>query len=169
LHRQRCESNAKEGTMQVREIMTASVVSCREDETLADAARLMAELDIGCVPVTAGAGSRRLVGIVTDRDVCLAGYHTGKPLSEIRVRDAMTEPVRTCSPDASVSEAEYVMRDAQVRRLPVVDERGLMVGILSLTDLAREAQHERRLNVPPLSRLEIGATLGAICTPRTSK
>jgi CBS domain-containing protein len=58
------------------------------------------------------------------------------------------------------------MRDARVRRLPVVDERGALVGLVSLADLAREAEHERRLSQPPLSRIEIGATLAAICAPR---
>ena len=78
----------------------------------------------------------------------------------------MTAPVRTCSEDASAGEAEYVMRDAGVRRLPVVDERGDLVGIVSLADLAREAEHERRLSKPEVDRIEIGATLAAICVPR---
>jgi len=152
--------------MNVLEIMTRDVASCRETDALAEAARLMAELDCGCIPVTADAVSRKVIGIVTDRDICLASYRTGKPLSELRVRDAMATPVRTCAADASAAEAEYVMRDAQVRRLPVVDERGALVGIVSLADLAREAEHERRLSNPPLSRIEIGATLAAICAPR---
>ena len=152
--------------MQVAEIMTSDVASCRATDTLAEAVRLMAELDCGCIPVTADPSSRRVVGIVTDRDICLASYRLGKPFDELRVRDAMTQPVRTCSPEASASEAEYVMRDARVRRLPVVDAQGAMVGIISLTDLAREAQHERKLQRPDVTRLEIGAALAEICTPR---
>jgi CBS domain-containing protein len=151
--------------MQVCEIMTKKVASCRETETLAEAARLMAELDCGSIPVTAS-DSRRIVGIVTDRDICLTSYRLGKGLDEIGVRDAMTQPVRTCAPEASASEAEYVMRDARVRRLPVVDDQSQLVGILSLSDLARESQHERKLQRPDVTRLEIGATLAAICTPR---
>jgi CBS domain-containing protein len=153
--------------MYVSEIMTSKVASCVETETLADAARLMAEVDCGAIPVLAGSGDR-LVGIVTDRDVCMAAYRTGKPIAEIRVRDAMTGSVRTCRGDASAGEAEYVMRDAGVRRLPVVDERGALIGILSLADLAREAQHERHLTQPAVDRIEIGATLAAICAPRTN-
>lgn len=152
--------------MYVSEIMTRKVASCVETDTLADAARLMAEVDCGAVPVVAQAASRRLIGIVTDRDICMTAYRTGKPLGEIRVHDAMTAPARTCSADASASEAEYVMRDAGVRRLPVVDEHGTLIGLLSLADLAREAEHERRLSQPAVSRLEIGATLAAICAPR---
>jgi CBS domain-containing protein len=152
--------------MQVAEIMTRDVASCRETDTLAEAVRLMAELDCGSIPVTAGPTSRAVIGIVTDRDACLASYRLAKPLAELCVRDAMSQPVRTCAPEASASEAEYVMRDARVRRLPVVDERGLLVGIVSLTDLARESQHERKLQRPDVTRLEIGATLAEICTPR---
>lgn len=152
--------------MNVHQIMTRKVASCVETDALADAVRLMVDADCGAVPVVAQADSRQLVGIVTDRDICLAAYRIGKPLAEIPVRDAMTAPVRTCSADASAGEAEYVMRDAGVRRLPVVDERAALVGLVSLADLAREAEHERRLAKPEVDRIEIGATLAAICAPR---
>lgn len=152
--------------MQISEIMTREVASCSERDTLADAARLMAEVDCGVIPVI-GPG-RQPLGVVTDRDICMTAYRIGKPLAEIRVRDAMTSPARTCSADASTSEVEYVMRDAGVRRLPVVDESGALVGIVSLADLALEAQHERRLSKPALDRIEIGATLAAICAPKTA-
>jgi CBS domain-containing protein len=151
--------------MQVSAIMTRDVASCRETDTLAEAVRLMADRDCGSLPVIAGPASRRVVGIVTDRDICLTSYRLGKPLTDLCVRDAMTQPVRTCSPEASASEAEYVMRDARVRRLPVVDDQGQLVGIVSLTDLAREAQHERRLQRPDVTRLDVGVTLAEICTP----
>jgi CBS domain-containing protein len=152
--------------MRVFEIMTRKVATCAESDTLADAARLMAEADCGVIPVVGSAPSQP-VGVVTDRDICMAAYRFGKRLTEIRVRDAMTAPVRTCNVDASASEAEYVMRDAGVRRLPVVDDRGTLVGIVSLADLALEAQHERRLSRPTLEEIEIGDTLAVICKPRT--
>ena len=154
--------------MRVSEIMTTEVASCRETETLAEAVRLMAELDCGCLPVTADS-SARVVGIVTDRDICLASYRLEKPLAELYVRDSMTQPVRTCAPEDSATEAEHVMRDARLRLLPVLDDRGGLVGIVSLTDLAREAQHERKLQRPDVTRLEIGATLAEICTPRPQR
>ena len=152
--------------MRISEIMTRRVATCSETDTLADATRLMAEADCGVIPVVGSA--RQPVGVVTDRDICMTAYRVGKPLAEIRVRDAMTAAVRTCSADATTSEAEYVMRDAGVRRLPVVDEGGALVGIISLADLAIEAQHERRLANPALGRIEIGATLAEICAPRPS-
>lgn len=152
--------------MRVGEIMTDAVRVCRDTDDLAEVACSMERLDFGCVPVTEDGG--RVIGIVTDRDICLAACRSGKPLAELRVRDAMTKPVRTCSPDASPAEAEFLMREAQVRRLPVVDESGALVGILSLADLAREAEHERRLRHQEISRIEIGTTLAAICRPRTA-
>jgi len=151
--------------MYVSEIMSTKVASCVETDTLADVARLMVEADCGAIPVVAQRVSPRPIGIVTDRDICLAAYRTGKSLGEIRVHDAMTGEVRTCRGDATTGEAEYVMRDARVRRLPVVDERGALIGILSLADLAREAEHERRLSRPEVDRIEIGAALAAICAP----
>jgi CBS domain-containing protein len=150
--------------MRVGEIMTTDVTTCLETDDLAEVVRRMERLDCGCLPVTAD--GRQVVGIVTDRDVCLAGCRAGKSLGELRVGEAMTRPVRTCSADASVGEAEYVMRQAQVRRLPVVDDRGSLVGILSLADLAREAEHERRLRQQEVSRVDVGGTLAAICRPR---
>lgn len=154
--------------MKVEEMMTVDVVDCRETDSLAQAVRAMEERDCGCVPVTSADGSRRLVGIITDRDVCLASYRADKPLSELRVRDAMTEDVSSCLADASLGEAEAVMRGARVRRVPVVDDQGILVGILSLADLAQEAEHERRLLHPSLGREEIGNTLAVICTPRSA-
>jgi CBS domain-containing protein len=150
--------------MRVSELMAKKVASCSERDTLADAARMMAEVDCGVIPVVGPA--REPIGIVTDRDICLAACRIGKPLTEILVRVAMTAPVRTCSADATTSEAEYVMREARVRRLPVVDAGGALVGVVSLADLALEAKHERRLSVPALDQIEIGATLAAICSPR---
>jgi CBS domain-containing protein len=150
--------------MRVSEIMTGDVSVCRETDDLAGVARRMEQQDCGCLPVTSD--GRRLVGIVSDRDICLLAGRTGKPLTELHVADAMSSPVRTCSADASLAEAEYVMREAQVRRLPVVDESGALVGILALADLAREAEHERKLRHPEVSRIEIGTTLAAISQPR---
>jgi CBS domain-containing protein len=150
--------------MRVGDIMTTDVAVCRETDALAEVARQMERHDCGCLPVTAEDG--RVVGVVTDRDICLAAGRKDEPLSALHVGDAMSKPARICGPDASLAEAEYVMREAQVRRLPVVDERGALVGILALADLAREAERERRLRHQEVSRPEIGATLAAICQPR---
>jgi CBS-domain-containing membrane protein len=80
-----------------------------------------------------------LTGIVTDRDICMAALMTGLPLGLIRVREVMTVDVFTCDPDDEISAAHALMREQQVRRLPVVDKEEQVVGIVSLNDLANEA------------------------------
>lgn len=121
--------------MLVRERMTTDVKSCRASDSLADAAKLLWEQDCGCVPVTDEHGLVR--GMLTDRDICMAAYTTGKRLGELKVGDTMANQVAVARPGQSVHEAEMVMRARGVRRLPVVDEQRRLVGILSCNDLCR--------------------------------
>ncbi len=146
--------------MRVHEIMTREVKRCRADESLAAAARIMWENDCGCVPVVDG--DERVIGIVTDRDVCMAAYTQGKAPSEITVDAAMAHAVATCAPDDPVDDAERTMQRRQVRRLPVVDGAGRLVGILSLNDLARFARAEG----DGLSAIAVEQTLAAVCAGR---
>lgn len=149
--------------MRVSEIMTKSVKSCSVNDTLQRAAQLMWENDCGCVPVTDVDGS--VVGILTDRDVCMAGYTQGKPFAEIPVSIAMARSVHTVSEDDPVESAEALMRDKQVRRVPVLDGGNRLRGILSLNDLARQTQraHGRRSN--GIGADAIAQTLAAIGEP----
>ena len=149
--------------MKVRDLMTHEVATVRPEHTLARAARLMQERDCGCVAVTDEAS--RVVGILTDRDVCLAALDRDRALSKIAVADAMTSEVVACSPDDDVPATEKRMGLHQVRRVPVVDARGDLVGILSLDDLARESCREADLIVPPVSEKGVGRTLGQISRP----
>src|SRR5687767_6270452 len=123
--------------MKVENVMSTDVRICGPDETLQVAARLLWEFDIGCVPVVDGAG--RVVGIVTVGGVCLAAFHHDERLSDLRVAEAMSVEVFSVLPSDSLEIAEQVMRDGQVRRLPVVDARGELRGILSMNDLVRAA------------------------------
>ena len=91
--------------MQVFKIMTTKVASRVESDTLGDAARLMAEVDCWLHPGGRAGCSRRLVGVVTDRDIAMTAYRTGKPAPEILVRDAITAPAEL-SEDASAAEAD---------------------------------------------------------------
>jgi CBS domain-containing protein len=154
--------------MQVDNLMTRQVHCCRTDETLQRAAQLLWDHDCGCLPACdeLHQGTPRVVGIITDRDICMCALFTGKPLSELRVRDAMTRQVLSCRPHQSLMEAEGVMRGAQIRRLPVVDEHGGVLGMLSLADLARQALRDTHSSLgQDVSQSEIGDTLGAICMP----
>ncbi len=144
--------------MKVHEVMAKTVWTCRADEPMSNAARLMWDHDIGAVPILDTAGN--LVGIVTDRDLCMGAYFTGQPLAAIPVERAMSRLVFTVEPDQAAEKAEALMRSKRVHRLPVV-ERGKLVGMVSLGDFARAAQTLRTI---PAS--EVNATLAAIVEPR---
>lgn len=125
-----------EGQLGVRSIMTDAVVTCSPDEPLNAAARHMWEHDCGAVPVVADG---KLVGIITDRDICMAAYTQGRPLSGIAIKDVMARHVHVCRPEDSLERAASLMADARVRRLPVVDGQHRLVGIISMADIARGA------------------------------
>lgn len=120
--------------MKVSELMTHNVQSCSLDATAADAARAMWDFDIGCVPVVDAGGT--VIGMVTDRDVCMGAYTQGKPPGAIPITEIMSTAVACCHPDDTLASAEQTMRERQVRRLPVVDGANKLVGLLSLNDLA---------------------------------
>lgn len=121
----------------VRAFMSDVVYSCSPEQALNVAAQLMWEHDCGAVPVVAEQG--KLVGIITDRDICMAAYTKGIPLSAIPIRDVMARHVHGCNPDDSLERAAALMADAQVRRLPVIDATRRLIGIISLADIARSA------------------------------
>jgi CBS-domain-containing membrane protein len=152
--------------MRIEQLMHKDVGSVRPDQSLDDAAQVMWERDCGCVPVVSEDGTGRVVAMVTDRDVCMAAWTQGKGLREIPVRAAMSKGVTACSPTDSVEDAEAMLRKAQVRRLPVVDDAGQLVGIVSLSDLAIAADRCRGQKKPALDEEEVAATLASICQPR---
>jgi CBS domain-containing protein len=121
----------------VRAFMTDTVLSCSPDQTLNAAAQLMWEHDCGGIPVVGKQG--QLVGIVTDRDISMAAYTKGLPLTAIPIGDVMARHVHACGPEDSLERAAALMADAQVRRLPVVDAERRPIGIISLADIARSA------------------------------
>ena len=151
--------------MTVGLLMNQDVETCRVDESLADAARKMWDRDIGCLPVLGRQG--HLVGVVTDRDICMAGYTQGRPLTEIRVSVAMSGQLHTCREDDTLLEAEEIMRATQVRRLPVLDTFGGLVGMISLSDLVLALERRSGRQRRQLTAEEVSATLAAVCEPRT--
>lgn len=153
--------------MKVEQLMKRTVQTCRADDSLNRAVQLMWEQDCGCIPVVDDEG--RPIGIVTDRDACMAAYTQGKPLWAMSVRIAMARHVHSCRPHDTLAEAESIMRAAQVRRLPVVDGNGVLVGMLSLNDLAQEVLRESGNGRRELPSEEVAGTLGVICTPRHSR
>ncbi len=149
--------------MRVEDLMAKDIRTCTPETRLNEAVRLMWEADCGCVPVIAAG---RIVGIVTDRDACMAAYTRGRPLWDIAVRDAMTTAVRTCGAADSLERAVETMREAKVRRLPVIDVSSQVVGLLSISDIARAISTQRVAKVRRELSDAIAEALAAICEPR---
>jgi CBS-domain-containing membrane protein len=143
---------ARETAMQVSEIMTRDVQEARPDETVQEAARRMAELDVGSLPVCEG---RKVIGIVTDRDIVVRGVAKGLD-GRTRVSEVMSGEVETVRDSDDVDDVHDRMSAAQIRRLPVVDDRGELVGVVALADVARRERPR-----------ESGATLEEISEPRS--
>jgi CBS domain-containing protein len=121
----------------VRSLMTNRVQACGEADSLARAAQLMWENDCGIVPVVENS---LVVGVVTDRDVCIATYTQGRAPAEIRVGNVMSKRVYACAVDDSIGNALSLMAEQRVRRLPVTGKDGRLVGMLALADIARWAR-----------------------------
>jgi CBS domain-containing protein len=155
--------------MRVEQIMTRQVSSCSPDTSLAEAAQLMWDHDCGCLPVCTKNGASRVAAVITDRDICMAALFKGQPLYELRVADAMSRQLQACRPGDSLMAAENTMRKARIRRLPVIDEQGSLLGMISLADLAREAARENHSPKQEITEMEVGDTLAAICQPSTSQ
>jgi CBS domain-containing protein len=125
--------------MKIREAMTPDVRVANPDETIQQAARMMASLDAGVLPV---GENDRLVGMITDRDIAIRAIAEGKG-PDAKVRDVMTKDVKYCYEDQDVNEVTRDMADLQVRRLPVLNRDKRLVGIVSLGDIAISPDNER--------------------------
>jgi CBS domain-containing protein len=147
--------------MLVEKLMTREVESCRPESTLADAAGVMWRRDCGVVPVVEEGDV--LVGVVTDRDICMALSTRGERAAEVRVAEVMARGVQTCTPVDDVREALEVMGRRQVRRLPVVDSRGRLVGLLSISDIIRHTRKGKGRK--RVSRRATLAALQSLCGP----
>ena len=134
--------------MNISELMSKDPRTVSPDTPVSEAAQLMKEEDIGMVPVierVGGAETRgRLVGVITDRDIAIRTVAEGRA-SDSPVRDVMSSGVRTATPSDSVESVMELMGREQVRRVPIVDERGSLVGVVSQADLARKAKNEGRV------------------------
>lgn len=124
--------------MKIKEIMTDKPKTCTPQSTLNEVARLMWDNDCGVVPVVADDG--KVVGLITDRDICMSAAMTGRKLASIAVEEVINGQVYSCSLEDNVLKALDVMGNFKVRRLPVVDESGTLQGILSLNDIALTAR-----------------------------
>jgi len=137
--------------MKVRDAMTRDVRMVRPAQTIRDAAHLMAQLDIGALPVE---DNDRLVGMITDRDITVRAVAAGLGPDAL-IREVMTQDIKYCFDDQSIDEVTSNMADIRVRRLPVLDRNKRLVGILSLGDIA----------IDEGAQDEAGEALGGISRP----
>lgn len=120
--------------MKIKELMTTNVRVCQPSDNLSVAAQAMWESDVGCLAVVDGEG--KLTGMITDRDICMAAHLRGAPLWAVAVSEAMAKVVYTCRPEQKLDEVLAVCVDKRVRRVPIVDDAGKLVGLVTLSSLA---------------------------------
>jgi CBS domain-containing protein len=124
--------------MKVSEVMTREVATVSPDQTAREAASFMLNADAGSIPVTEG---DRLIGMITDRDIAVRGVAKGNG-PETPVRDLMSNDIICARMDDDVEDVANRMSQAQVRRLPIIDDQQMLCGIVSLGDLSREADED---------------------------
>lgn len=125
--------------MKVRQAMHAGVDWCAPDTPLSEIARIMRDSDVGAVPI---GENDRLIGMVTDRDIVCRGFTSGRDPAKMTAREVMTEGVVYCTEDADIEDAIHMMENRQIRRMPVINDRKRMTGMLSLGDLSHAADRE---------------------------
>lgn len=155
--------------MIVEQLMTRAPATCREDDSLDTAASMMRDRDCGAIPIVDD--HHVIIGMITDRDICMAAYDLQRQLRDIAVAEVASEEVCAVLATDTVQRAEELMRDHQVRRLPVVDDHDRVIGVLSFNDIVRQAERERphRSLKRSIHSDEIVHTLAAICRPTPSE
>src|SRR5882762_5492600 len=122
--------------MQVRGMMTTDPVCCTADTSLPEVARMMVDRDCGEIPVVDNKSSKVPIGVVTDRDIVCRTVANGLNPVELTAADCMSKPIVTVTPDLSLEECCRLMEEKLIRRVPVVDDRGSIAGIIALADIA---------------------------------
>lgn len=126
----------------VRDVMTANPVTVSEKDSIRDAARIMAREDTGVVPVVEG---KKVIGMITDRDIVIRLVAEGKDPANARVKEAMSSNVRAVKEDTPVNDVLDLMSKAQVRRIPVVNTNNELVGIVSIGDIATDSRENSKV------------------------
>lgn len=152
--------------MTVHEVMSAGVGHCQRSTNLADAAMIMWRHDCGAVPVVDT--DRRVTGVITDRDICMAVATRHRRPEELSVGLVVNGPVHTVKEDGDIDVALQIMKQHQLRRLPVTDEQGFLRGMLSLSDLVLHASTGRR-TMNGLDARDVFETLRHIVRPHASE
>lgn len=138
--------------------MTSSVGVCKTDESLAKAVEIMFEKDCGIVPIINK--KSKVIGMISDRDVAVSVFLRGKSAGEILCGEILNGKVLSCSAKDDVADVLKIMKTQQIKRLPVVDKKGKLEGIISITDILLASENDKKL------RQKVMKTLEAISKPR---
>jgi len=148
--------------MYVRDLMTREVVTCKSDSNAETAALMMWNSDCGSVPVVDNSG--RAIGMITDRDICMAVALQRKSASEIQVKDFMSNQLYSCHPEDNIRHAMKTMASHKIKRLPITNGSGQVEGLLSIDDIVACAERGARgISTPELSFDDTMVTLKAVC------
>lgn len=152
--------------MNVRDLMTWEVRSCHAETDLGTVGMMLWDQDCGIVPVVES-GTNRLLGVVTDRDICIAAATKNRAPAAIKASEILlSDQPRSCLPDDDLRAAMDTMIDAQVRRLPVVDDGGVLKGILSVNDLILASGPAGKRGEPPVPESDVMEVLRVISRHR---
>jgi CBS domain-containing protein len=147
--------------MKVKELMTREAKTIWLTGSLADAARLMWENDCGILPIIKD--GKKVVGLITDRDICMATAMKQRNPAGISVEEVMTGTIYGATPDEDIGEALKSMREHKVRRLPVLNLEGELEGILSMNDIVLKASESNGKKKPQVAYADVVKTYQAIC------
>lgn len=125
--------------MQVKDVMTADPACCSTETPLTEVAKMMVDNDCGEIPVVEATGSKRPIGAITDRDIVVRTIARNINPLEQTAADCMSTPIVTVTPDLPVEECRRIMEEKQIRRVPVVDDKGEICGIVALADVVRHS------------------------------
>ena len=129
----------------VSEVMTSDPKCVTETQSIREAARLMVECDCGAIPVVESESSKRIIGVITDRDIVVRLVAEGKSIENARVADAMSRGVHTVKTDQPLDSVYKIMSAEKIRRVPVVDNDDRIIGIVSVADVAVQDDSDKKL------------------------
>ena len=149
--------------LRVEDVMTHGPECCQADADLATVANVMWDLDVGCVPIVDD--GHHIAGMITDLDIAMASFLNGKPLHDLRFADVMAKTIVTARVGDRLRTVQDLMQKSKIRRVPVVDGDRKLVGIVSLHDLVRAANKDRRRLFPDVRMKDIAKTRAEISVP----
>jgi CBS domain-containing protein len=140
--------------MKISDLMTETPQFCTPDDSIVDVAKMMAQHDVGMIPVCESRDTRKVNGVITDRDIVIRVIAEEKNPGDVSPNDIMTRDTIGCSPDDEIEKVQKLMEEHQVRRILAVDQDGSLVGVVALADLARA-----------INEMDVGETVEAISQP----